>query len=452
MRSLVCGLLFFALTVSAVPAPAGPLATPADTQAALDAFVAKAPGVVVIAGVIDRDGRHVYMAGTPLPGAPALNERTEFEIGSISKTFTATLLAQMAGAGEVKLSDPVAAYLPGVHVPTFNGKAITLETLADQHSGLPAWPGSLAGANPADPFAGVTDADADALLAKYSLTREPGAAYEYSNYGFSLLGEALAHRAKVPYQGLLKARVLDPLDMDDTAVALDPARSARLMPGFSEDLTPKTAWSNSFIAPAGLIRSDMHDMLQFLGANMAAPSGPLGSAMTLAHTVRADISSAPPLGIGLAWMTNTASHIVFHNGQTGGYHSFIGFDPSSGTGVVVLTNVASFSVDQLALHVLYPSVPAPSPIEHIVPHGSSPFIGVYHLTPAFAITIFEEAGTLYEQATGQIRLPLKLVSGTTFAVGGVDATITFERDASGKVTALVLHQNGADQRAPRSPR
>ena len=436
---IVCGLLAFILS------------TPKEIQDTIDAFVSKAPGVVVIVGTVDHGVEHIYKAGTPPAGAPALDENTEFEIGSITKTFTATLLAQMVGAGEVKLDDPVASDLPGVTVPSYQGKTITLETLADQHSGFPeSWIAELHPKAPNDPFDDFTDADAAKALETYQLTRAPGAQYEYSNFGVSLLGEALANRAKEPYAALLENRVLQPLGMSDTTFDPNAAQSARVMPGFDQLLQPMPSWHGSFIAPAGLLRSTERDMLHYIEANLAAPQGVLGNAMALAQTPRDTTSATLPfLKIGLIWQINTRLGFIWHNGQTGGYHSFVGFEPQQQTGVVVLTNVASFSVDQLAENIFGLGIAAPAgPTKMTV---SGPYGGVYPLSPAFAIKIFEQGGKLYGQATGQQPFMLTLISGTTYAVAGVDAKITFQEDAKGHVTGLILHQNGMDLPAPRNP-
>jgi D-alanyl-D-alanine-carboxypeptidase/D-alanyl-D-alanine-endopeptidase len=143
------------------------------------------------------------------------------------------------------------------------------------------------------------------------------------------------------------------------------------------------------------------------------------------------------------------SHITWHNGETGGYHAFLGFDRAAGAGIVVLANVASFRVDDLAIHLLTPETSPTSPViatppPAVMPHGNSPYVGVYRLSPALAITIFEDNGILYGQGTKQPQFKLTLQSGTTYKVAGVDATITFVLDSAGQVTSLVLHQNDLD--------
>src|SRR5204862_268966 len=109
---------------------------------------------------------------------------TLFEIGSMTKTFTATNLADMVARGEVRLDDPVAKYLPdSAHVPSRNGKQITLVDLAIQSSGLPRLPSNLAPRDPGNPYADYSVQQLYAFLAAYQLTRDIGATSEYSNLG-----------------------------------------------------------------------------------------------------------------------------------------------------------------------------------------------------------------------------------------------------------------------------
>ncbi|HEY1656178.1 MAG TPA: serine hydrolase [Candidatus Tumulicola sp.] len=438
----------FAMSLAPCAAGAAAPASPQEIQRSLDAFVATAPGAVVIVGLVDHGVTHIYQAGTPPPGAPPLDASTEFQIGSITKTFTATLLAEMVLSGKVHLDDPIGKYLPaGLHPPAYDGRQITLLNLAEQNSGLPEMPTNFAPANPSDPYADYGTARLYDFLGGYALTRAPGARFEYSNLGVGLLGTLLANAAHTDYASLVRSGVLEPLGMNETSAGITPQIRARLMPGFTQGLTPSPAWTLTGLAGAGAINSSMHDMLLYLKANMNAPSGRLGAAMAFAQKPRSDTALAAFMKIGLNWFTNVNSHVTWHNGQTGGYHAFIGFDRAGGTGIVVLANVAQFRADDLAIHLLAPeanptSAVIATPPPAVLPHGKSPYVGVYQLAPTFSITIFEDDGILYGQATKQPQFELTLQSGTTYSVTGVDATITFVLDSAGHATSLVLHQNG----------
>jgi D-alanyl-D-alanine-carboxypeptidase/D-alanyl-D-alanine-endopeptidase len=449
LATLSLGLLCAVVAASCSVRASG-IASPGDIRSSLATYVQAYPHAVVVVGVIDANNTKIYTASSPSVKGTT-DEYSEFQIGSITKTFTATLLAQMILSGAVTLDDPISKFLPkGVTAPSFDGKSITLRALAEQNSGLPRLPSNMHPADPADPYADYTTAKLYDFLSNYRLTQAPGAQYEYSNLGVTLLGQLLANREHTSYANLLSERVLRPLGMMQTTVATSSAFRERLVPGYAADGSPQPAWTFGELGAAGAIESNLHDMLIYLRANMLAPNGTLGRAMALAQKPVAPIDSTGLRQIGLVWMTNSRSGITWHNGETGGYHSFIGFNPGNRRGVVVLANVADMDVDRLAVHVLAPYVPAPHPLGG----GSkepSPYSGRYAFSPAFAITVFQVNEQLYAQGTGQQPLALTRMSSNTFAVQGVDARITFDVDANGVATALTLHQNGLDQHALKSP-
>src|SRR5208283_4407870 len=119
----------------------------------------------------------------------ALDGDTVFEIGSITKVFTALLLADMAQRGEVALTDPVSKYLPkGVKMPGRNGHAIMLQDLATHTSGLPRLPSNMKPKDFMNPYADYTPELLYQFLSSYELPRDPGSKWEYSNLGAGLLG------------------------------------------------------------------------------------------------------------------------------------------------------------------------------------------------------------------------------------------------------------------------
>lgn len=448
-RAFIVGAALALVAIVSREASAAPLATASDIRSALATYVANHPHSEIIVGVVDGSGTNVYPSNGK--AAPVPDDRTVFQIGSITKTFTATLLAQMVGDGEVSLDDPISKYLPaGVNAPAPQGKAITLGSLAEQNSGLPRLPPNFAPRHMSNPYADYTVAELYDAVSELHLTRAPGQAWEYSNFGVTLLGQLLANRAQRSYADLIETRILQPLGMNDTTVVGTTLSRAKLAPGYADDGTMAPPWDFGTLGGAGSIESDMHDMLIYLKANLAAPAGTLGAAMAAAQTPRVPIGLNGALQIGLIWMTNTHSGYTWHDGGTGGYRSFIAFDRAANRGIVVLANVGDDDIEQLATHVLAPTlVPAPSgaaPVKEPSPYG-----GVYRLSPTFAITIYKSAGRLYGQATGQSAFELRPAGANTFSVVGVDARITFTVDAAGRVTGLTLHQNGADHYAPRAP-
>jgi serine-type D-Ala-D-Ala carboxypeptidase/endopeptidase len=420
------------------------------------------PGAGIVVGLLDEHGVRSYQAAGRASEARPFDARPEtevFEIGSVSKVFTATILAEMVRKGDVRLDDPVSTYLPAsVRMPERNGKPITLLALATHTSGLPRLPDNLKPGNPDNPYADYSVQQLYEFLSRHQLARDVGERYEYSNLGVGLLGHVLALRAGKGYEALLLERVTRSLGMKDTAITLGPGLLKRLAAGHAATGYAAGNWDIPTLAGAGAIRSTAADMLTFLAAQLAAPDGPLGPAMADTHLARAT-ADRPGMETGLAWVIRTSgdARVLWHNGGTGGYHSFVGFNPKRHTAVVVLHNSA-MSIDDIGFHLLDPAfaldAKAPSlqkPRVEVALGASAldALVGSYALTPAFVIAVTREGGQLFIQATGQQRLPAFPESETTFFLKAVDAQITFERDAVGRVTTLVLHQNGMNQRAKR---
>jgi CubicO group peptidase (beta-lactamase class C family) len=300
----------------------------------------KSTGMVV--ATIEPDGSSSIAAfGDPGPGARPLDADSVFEIGSITKVFTATLLADMADRGEVKLDDPVALYLPSsVRVPEHNGKKITLIDLSMQVSGLPRMPDNFRPADPLNPYADYTTERMFDFLSRYQLTRDIGAQFEYSNVGVGLLGQALSRRAGKTYEALAIERVLKPLHMDHTGITLTPWMRAHLAKGHnaSGEVTPN--WDIPAFAGAGALRSTMNDMLKFARANLDGSGGRLQRAMQQTHVTRHDAGA--DMSIGMNWLIRRLNgrDVIWHNGGTGGYRTWIGFDKAHKIAAIVLTNSA----------------------------------------------------------------------------------------------------------------
>ena len=403
----------------------------------------------VAIGMVTRDGRQRITTYGPRAGVIPFDGNAVFEIGSITKTFTAAILADMVAKREVALDDAVAKHLPpGTKIPERDGKQITLLDLATQTSGLPRLPGNMVATNPQNPYASYTTKQLFDFLATYELPRPIGAQYEYSNLGIGLLGQALSYRAGRDYEALVNERVLRPLGMRDTRIALSADMRKRLAPGHDESGRAAGLWDLTTLAGAGALRSTVNDMLIYVRANADSISVPLGRVLAATHGQRRP-GPGPNVSIGLAWhrlRTPSGRTIVWHNGGTGGYRTFAGYDESSGLGVVVLANSA-VSVDDIGMHLLDGSMPlAPIPKKRmaiqLAPAVLDRYLGEYELAPTFSISVSREGTLLYAQATGQPRFPLLAETDSTFFLDVVDAQVTFTRDATGTVTGMILHQNG----------
>jgi len=368
--SHLVALLTLALVAACASTPARP-APPAlpdadarSLQADIDALVA--PGVEagdyagVVVGVLTPVGRRVFGYGTTRLGESSPPDgRTVFEIGSISKVFTAVVAASMLREGRLRLEQPVAELLPqGVRVPSREGRAITVGDLLTHTSGLPRLPTNL-DLSGLDPYSGYGADDLAAFLATYELPRRPGAAVEYSNLGLGLLGYALETSAGRPFEALVRETVAEPLGLTDTVVGLSDEQRGRLAQGYFDDaaegLQAVPPWTFGVLAAAGALRSTADDLLTFLAANLGLVDTRLGPALRDTHVARATTDAAE-LSIALGWHVYTVNgrRIVWHNGGTYGAYGFVAFDESARVGVVVLANTFSLTptLDGIGLRTL----------------------------------------------------------------------------------------------------
>ncbi|HEU5068203.1 MAG TPA: serine hydrolase domain-containing protein [Sphingomicrobium sp.] len=339
--------------------PAKPAFPPAKSiQAMLDNRVANQPGVGIVLVTYKRGQRaRIYTSGTTgKPGLP-LDGQTIFEIGSITKTFTTALLAEMVNRGEVSLQDPVSKYLPPkVKVPERSGRKITLLDLATHTSGLPGLPTNIHPRDMSNPYADYTVDMVDEFLSSYSLPRDIGSKYEYSAVGMALLGRALGYRLGMSWEEAVTERILEPLDMRSTSATLTPDARGRLAPGHDENGKLTSNWDIPALPAMGALHSSANDMLKYLVANLSPGSKPLGLLLGEAHVPRVVMDEETR--VGLAWQTGHATNrtITWHGGGTGGYRSLIAFDQAKGMGVIVLTNFAK-GADDIGFHLLDATLP-----------------------------------------------------------------------------------------------
>lgn len=311
----------------------------------------KSVGMVV--GFINRSGKRDYFcAGTlTMGGDKPVDENSIYEIGSISKAFTGIVLADMVVNNELKLDDPAEAYLPDtVNVPSRNGKKITLEHLATHTSALARMPSNFHPADFRNPYADYSVEDLYEFISGYTLRRDIGEKYEYSNLGMGLLGYILGLKAGMDYEQLIRKRICEVLGMDSTVISLPEELKERLAKGHNK-AGEVPNWDIPTLAGAGAIRSTAYDMLTFLSANMGIKASKLSAAMEMSR--KAYVNAGKSLKVGLGWhiSDNGKTQIIWHNGGTGGYRTFCGFIKDKKIGVVVLSNM-NISADDIGFHLL----------------------------------------------------------------------------------------------------
>jgi D-alanyl-D-alanine-carboxypeptidase/D-alanyl-D-alanine-endopeptidase len=292
-------------------------------------------GVGVVLGALRGGERAVVGAG--------VDEAALFEIGSITKVFTALALADMALAGELSLDTPACELLPAsVAWPAVAGREITLADLASHRSGLPSSPPGLirhALRHWGDPYRCFS---VDALyeaLARTRLKRPPGDRFRYSNFGFGVLGHALARAAGVSWEELVQRRVCAPLGLRDTHAAVPTEKVLRLAQGHNRRGRPVPAWTMpEGIAGAGALRSTADDLLTLLSAGLRPESTSLRPAIELARRKQQRISRRAAVGLGwLMVAPRRAPRILWHGGGTGGFRTYAGLTPDGDAAVVALS-------------------------------------------------------------------------------------------------------------------
>jgi serine-type D-Ala-D-Ala carboxypeptidase/endopeptidase len=301
--------------------------------------------------IADGKTQFAHFGHKTLPdGAPPADD-TVYEIGSITKTFTAAILADMVLNKELTLETTIGDLLPAAKDYPPELRRMTVGKIATHSSGLPRLPGNLFATvkDQANPYATYTPQDLDAFLRTFVPAPDPKP--EYSNLGFGLLGYALATKTGKSYEQLVTERVLEPLGMRDTSITLTASQRTRLAPGHADGKVVAN-WDIPTLAAAGALRSTAADMAKYLKALLDPPDTRIGRAIKMAREPRADFANG--MRIGLAWIARTSDDgkdLIWHNGGTGGYRSFIGAIPDGKVGIVVLTN-ANSNPDPIAMKTL----------------------------------------------------------------------------------------------------
>jgi D-alanyl-D-alanine-carboxypeptidase/D-alanyl-D-alanine-endopeptidase len=424
----------------------------ADLQVMLDYLVRDGATPAIVLGIVEPDGStRILQAGSAGEGARPLGRRTVFEIGSINKTFTGTILADMVAKGEVKLDDPVQKYMPeGVRVPTRNGREITLLDLATHRSGLPRLPDNFVPADTGNPYAQYSVQTVFDFLNGHQLRRDIGAEFEYSNLGVGLLGIALGRAANTSIKELIRQRILEPLGMRMTGYERQGEIAAWLAKGRHPGGVQAPYWDASeAIAGAGGLRSNIDDMLLYLRAQLDPPDNSLGQAILAAQQVQHTFGDGAAFGLNWSIRNTDGRTLVSHGGGTGGFNTLIAFDPQRHTGVVMLTNTGGFE-DDIAMDFMLRGAPLSLPEVSVPREVLARYAGEYELAPGLSGYVkLEDDGTLTVRPPGNVRFRMYADSDSTFFLKRTPMRMRFSRDASGAVTGVVMNTSGTDRPARR---
>ncbi|MEQ1567529.1 MAG: serine hydrolase [Myxococcota bacterium] len=408
-------------TVALLLTASASAAVPPDVVQALQSRADQAYDSASAIAILTPEGREILAFGAATPDSG-------FELGSITKTFTAALLAERVAAGELSLETTLGTLVP--ELPE-RARSITVGQLASHTSGLARDPCNLEVS--ADPFATFGWDETVEALERCPMG-DP--VYVYSNFGFGLLGEVLARRAEVPWATLVRERLSNPLGLDATGYpAPDPGR---MLPG---------GWTFDALAGCGALRSTAGDLLDWTIASTTPSELGLGPAFALQRAPRAPAGAGR---VGLGWHLREVDGrpLIWHNGGTGAFVSFTGAYDGR---VVAVLAASDQSVDSIGFHALAPQLPLDvlRPRAKLPPERLAEYVGRYPLSPSFALEVTAAADHLVVQATGQQAFPVWPDGADHFVLHVVDAAVRFERGRDGAVEALVLEQCGVEQRGQR---
>lgn len=411
------------------------------------------PGGIVAIAIVDRDEGRIVAQQNDQNDQDS-NGREIYEIGSLTKVVTATLLADMVLKGEVSLDDPAEKFLPpGMRMPRGTSGPITLRHLATHSSGLPRLPDNLPLDDIRDPYAGYTEDHLLEFLGRHQLSSEPGSKFEYSNLGYGLLGYLLGRAAGSDFEYLVRERITGPLGMHDTAISLTNEQDGRFVQGHDASMTTTLPWSMGILAGAGGLRSTPSDLLIFLQA-MVDPASPIGPALKIMRE-KQGTPGPGKASMGLGWFlldTGGQAPLLFHNGGTGGFRTVMIADVAAGRGVAAATNASiEPGVDDIAHHIMLgtplakanASRPANVKVEISLDRNAlERLVGEYKMDAGLILTISLEGNQLLARISGQPANPIYAEAPLRFFWKLVDADLEFVEDATGAISQANLLQAG----------
>lgn len=446
-------------------APAEPIRDAEKLRSVVDGLVEPIIGAELVGcviGVSTPEIDFVQGYGGVTPGGPSPDGKTIYEIGSITKAFTGTLLADAVQRGELDVDDPVNKWLPEDAQTEANEQPVTLRHLATHTSGFGPAPANMRPEDPERPFDGYGTDLLIASLSGYKPPKPPGE-YAYSNYAMGTLGLLLERATGQSYENLLNERILTPLAMSDTTLVVSDEDEDRFAPPHIDAVLPGYVWNlGEGMRAAGALRSTADDLLLFAKAvidarrGQSAADSAVHNALELATTPHHE--GGPVIGLG--WHRAQDGITWWHNGQTGAYSSWLSCSPEPmGLGyvnIVVLSNSANPIVSRLGQELAKATLGLPtesliSEPEFVVAEETlAKYRGLYALTPFAYIEVRPGKDRIYARLTGQGTAAVMPTAEHTFKYQIVDAKLVFDLpEGAEHAKSLTLFQNGMELVAPR---
>jgi CubicO group peptidase (beta-lactamase class C family) len=309
-------------------------------------YLKKRKNLILTIGVFKDGKKEIFSKGS-------LNEYEEidpgdmmYEIGSITKVYTASLLAKMIAEKKVDFNHSIDQYIPSLsNNTTLKEHPVTLRHLTTHTSGLPSIPFNFmlqvlfSKNKKKNPYKFFTNDDIVHFLENYTFRPERGK-FKYSNLGVGLLGYVLSKGYDLDYENVIQNEICKPMNLVNTSIHLTPNQKLNLIPGHNSKGKPVPNWDFNSLEGAGALRSTVKDQMKFLEYHLGMKED-LNHFLSQTHEVQFEEKG---ISIGMNWIIEKEKNVIWHNGGTGGYSSFMGFNKEEKTGVIVLSNYSpSFS-------------------------------------------------------------------------------------------------------------
>lgn len=312
---------------------------------AVSAYIQTKGNVGISVGVWYKGKSFFYNYGERKNGSKILpDNHTLYDIGSITKTFTSTLLAIAVEKQLLTLETSIAKFLPDSIAGNARLKRITFRQLANHTSGLPRDPDNFGPTitNASQPFGNY---EINNLYSFLKNVNPPSANYKYaySNLAVGLMGILLEKVYHKPYQELIREYITMPLKMNETMCSIDTTKFSNLAQGYNAFYQPVPFYQMQALKSAGIIKSSTFDLISYARAQIFTSNPTLDSALKLTHQVTFNKESNI-IGLGWYYLPDN-KNVMTHTGGTGGYFSSVCIDMTKQIAVVVLTNNASTGHD-----------------------------------------------------------------------------------------------------------
>ncbi|WP_203293235.1 serine hydrolase domain-containing protein [Luteirhabdus pelagi] len=366
-------------------------------------------------------------------------EETLYEIGSITKTITSLLLAQLSVEGKVQIDEPIAQYLPdSLKLEDAEGIPITFKHIATHTSGLTRMPFGYLPKDVSNPYEGYLREHLFLYLTRFG-PEKVGQKRQYSNLAVGLLGETLSIIENIPYKELVAEKILQPLQLKSTYFEIPQAEKPNFAQGYKNG-EATSEWTFQAMAGAGALRMNVKDLLKYGKSYLY--SSPLDEAQRL--VTKTHYKSDEGVEMGLGWFKNGS--IISHGGGTYGFRSYIAIDLEHDKAVAVLVNSGEGSPEDIGNFIMNPKEsPLFSSTTETIPIAAealSNYTGTYfneQYSMTFEISVAN--GTLYGKLNEQQKIATEYIGDNAFIASSVKARLEFSSTDEGFDT-LTLKQGG----------